>query len=263
MEALMLLRAACRAGRASALGGGALGWLATRAPAWVLTRLCDAAAEVRLRVLTWNVWFDETARLERAARLAAEIARTRPHVVALQELLPETWAYLRAHVPGYTAAAAQDPLGAYFVGLLARVPLTDVATLPLPDSNGRALLSARVHLRGGATLVVGTLHLERQEQLALVRAVRTDVLAGDFNWRGDMKLTRGSAEAAAGATCGGERLDRVLYRTAALELVECARVGTEPIPGLFVRRGVARLPVHISDHAGVLATWRVHKKNTV
>lgn len=145
---------------------------------------------MRIRVLTWNVWFGSYMFDERATAVIREIERRRPEVVALQEVTPALRARLIDELAGYELHGA-DLGQAYDVALLTRVAVDSLTTLVLPSRMGRRLLTAR--LANG--LVVATVHLEstapcvaeRAAQLALIGpalvAAGDDVcLVGDMNF---------------------------------------------------------------------------------
>ena len=159
---------------------------------WARPRVPAGETPGSIRIVTWNVWFDDHEREQRAVGLLAELGRRRPHVIALQEvtypllaaILEEPW--IRA---AYQVSDV-DVIG-YDVIVLSRLPIARVMTLPLVSAMGRRLVVARL----GCGLDVATVHLEstsacaaeRATQLAaiqpaLVEASEDAVLVGDMNF---------------------------------------------------------------------------------
>jgi tyrosyl-DNA phosphodiesterase 2 len=235
-----------------------------------------------LRVLTWNVWFGDHMFAERAAALRAELARRRPHVIALQEvtgelleqLLDEPW--LRAAYQVSDVELWQR----YDVVALARVPIREVTALELPTEMGRRLIVLDL----ACGLAVGSVHLEsmkpssqaRADQLAIIQpllAAHGDAaLVGDLNFSPADELETAALDPAfvdvwtalrpgePGYTADGvanlmrymlkptgtqKRIDRVFLRGTSWRASAIELVGTAPIDGDGT---------FVSDHFGLEAT---------
>jgi len=148
----------------------------------------------KLRVVTWNVWFDEYFKDARMESLVREVLSVAPDVACLQEVLPRFSAALRACGP---LAALYDispfDVAPYGVMILARRDL-QVAFIQedMPSMMGRTLLVASCQARCPG-LIVATVHLEslnsertRRAQLLLASErllpFQRAVLCGDFNF---------------------------------------------------------------------------------
>ncbi len=251
---------------------------------WARPRVPAGDTPDPIRIVTWNVWFDDHKLEERGVGLLAELGRRRPHVIALQEV---TYALL--------AAILQEPwvradyqisdvdVIAYDVIVLSRLPITRMMTLPLVSEMGRRLVVARL----GCGLDVATVHLEstsaraaeratqlRAIQPALAEASENAVLVGDMNF--DPAAAHESAALdpsfvdvwpalrpdEPGYTVDGERnamcvratreqhrarIDRVFARSRRWRPQAIELVGTAPID---------RAGTFVSDHFGLEVTLR-------
>mmetsp|Transcript_1158 Transcript_1158/g.4317 ORF Transcript_1158/g.4317 Transcript_1158/m.4317 type:complete len:410 (+) Transcript_1158:3-1232(+) len=164
-----------------------------------------AAMTTAFKLLTYNVWFNESAALHaRIDAIGRVVEQERPNAVMLQEVTPNIlrimrragW-YSRYHCSVDHPTCAETAEQPYFVVLLSDQPLEGLARTPFRTSiMGRELVTAR--FLGGA-LTAGTTHLEspcppemnvheRRQQLEtsvaqLEKATTPSVLlAGDFNW---------------------------------------------------------------------------------
>lgn len=161
----------------------------------------------RLRVVTWNVWFDDACAAKRQAALLQEVLSAAPDVACLQEVLP-AFAEAVRDCEALMAVYQASPQGVrpYGCMLLVRRDLQPTfGAQPLPSRMARSLLWARC---GGRCpgLMVATTHLEsldsapaRRRQLEdaarLLREHEGAVLCGDFNFDdertwGDWRLPR-------------------------------------------------------------------------
>jgi tyrosyl-DNA phosphodiesterase 2 len=150
-----------------------------------------------LKLVTFNLWFDEYRWEERLAAALGAIADCRADVVGLQEVTPRQlerilstdWLRDRYQVSDASGETVQ-PHGAV---LLSRLPMHALALCPLPSQKDRKLLVAEIGTRCGA-LYVGTLHLESSPENTASRLEQLDrvlpglhgadqaVLMGDFNF---------------------------------------------------------------------------------
>ncbi len=146
-----------------------------------------------LRVITWNVWFNEWKRELRQRALWSELAALDPDVVCLQEVVPD-------HLDGPEIRALRDRgywvshhrIWEYDVLIVSRRSVLISERVPLPSVMGRELLVVR--LDTSPVLTVATVHLEstdemtefRCRQLAEIHAwlAREDevLLVGDMNF---------------------------------------------------------------------------------
>lgn len=92
----------------------------------------------RIRIVTWNVWFDDHRFEQRSAALLVELARRGADVIALQEVTFRLLAAILAEP--WVRAAYQvsdvDVIG-YDVVVLSRLPIQRMMTLQLPSATGR------------------------------------------------------------------------------------------------------------------------------
>eukprot|EP00808_Paulinella_micropora_P013721 g41555.t1 len=164
-----------------------------------------------LRVLSWNLCFDELAVSARMQEVALVVAEEDPHVIALQEVTPSLWAALSIQpaiqpylLSGTNGSAILPPMdNPYYTMLLSKLPVLRRERIDYPVSNmGRQLDYAVIQLSDQSPLraVVGTTHLEslqpnanrRQEQLTFALRTLTStqvagmdaLLVGDMNMRG-------------------------------------------------------------------------------
>lgn len=149
-----------------------------------------------MRVLTFNVWFDEKLRDARTRGLVEVLNRERPDVCCLQEVVPEVAVQLMSRFPTWKSSDPGDgsSVGSYGVMALVRPGLeVRFSFHKLPTDMDRRLLVTRLH-----DMAIGTVHLEslanhmtRQAQLrecskVLAAFHQSDgsdaLLVGDFNF---------------------------------------------------------------------------------
>ena len=251
---------------------------------WARPRVPAGDTPDLIRIVTWNVWFDDYKIEARGGGLLAELGRRRPHVIALQEvtnpllaaILREPWVRAEYQVSDV------DVIG-YDVIVLSRLPIMRMMTLPLVSEMGRRLAVARL----GCGLDVATVHLEstsacaaeRAAQLAviqpaLVEAGEDAVLVGDMNFDPAAALERAALDPSfvdvwpalrseePGYSVDGERnamsvhvmrearrarIDRVFARSRRWRPEAIELVGTAPIDGAGT---------FVSDHFGLEVTLR-------
>lgn len=153
-----------------------------------------------LRVVTWNVWFDELAQAERGDALLAELRRLGPDLIALQEVTgPFVARLLSAPWPG-DRYCLSSPRTAGWQGhgslLLSRLPVRGFVEQPLPGGRqgDRRLLCAEVDTPLGP-LDFAAVHLEGGSQQGAAREAQLGaalrwlqgrrgdaLLVGDFNF---------------------------------------------------------------------------------
>lgn len=151
-------------------------------------------SHLKLRVLTWNVWFDSFFGPLRQRALMKELLAVAPDVACLQEVLPVFAEVLRqdSAIREVYDISSQD-VAPYGCLMLARRDLQpQFGSQPLPTRMGRSLLFAECAARYPG-LFVATVHLEslssaavRKQQLQVAAAVLerypTSVICGDFNF---------------------------------------------------------------------------------
>jgi len=152
----------------------------------------EAVHNVALRVITWNVWFEELAFADRMVALVGQVLDQAPQVACLQEVTPALAAALRGF-PALLAhySVSENEIVSYGCLILVHrsVQPCTFAELPLPTHMGRTLVMAA--LPDG--LVVATVHLEsldsermRHRQLEIIadhlRTRKRAVICGDFNF---------------------------------------------------------------------------------
>jgi len=150
-----------------------------------------------LRLMTYNLWFDEYRWEERIAAALGLIERLRPDIVGLQEVTPayleriltQDWIRRRYQVSDSTA----ETLRPHGVLLLSRIPMNGLVLCRLPSQKDRKLLVAELETSCG-TLFLGTVHLESSPESTPIRLEQLDrilpglngarhaVLMGDFNF---------------------------------------------------------------------------------
>ncbi|TYZ59877.1 hypothetical protein PybrP1_009190 [[Pythium] brassicae (nom. inval.)] len=132
---------------------------------------------MKVRVLTFNVWFEPVHMEVRMEAIGRVVERTRPAVMGFQELTRESLAMLRrqrwAKFYDCSVDVAPPRSDAYFVALFSALPVLQLSTLPFANSGmGRELVAARVELAPGRSLVVGTSHLESMPELSRARVAQ-------------------------------------------------------------------------------------------
>jgi tyrosyl-DNA phosphodiesterase 2 len=235
-----------------------------------------------LRIVTWNVWFDEWQRPRRQDALWETLAGLRPDVICLQEVLPgllETPG-LRALRDG-GAWISEGPVRDYDTLLISQIPVLRSERMPLVSYMGRNLLSAL--LDTDPPLTVATVHLEsttnmtpfrvRQLEDITVRLAREPnaILVGDMNfpadadrlenvplagWRDAWLVCRPDDPGytvdsdvnvmraqSKGVAAQRARLDRAFLHGDGWQVRHVERLGTEKIAG--------SPPAHVSDHFGL------------
>lgn len=181
-------------------------------PNWpVDTSAWNAAAEEtrhrhneRLRVVTWNVWFDDFFMKERFCSIVEIILRRSPDVVCLQEVVPLFADTLKKSVIiGSLYDISANHVKPYGNLILTRKDLyATFSEISLDSMMGRSLLLAELRPmacpdsgdpQAWKAGVVGTVHLEslnsrsvRRKQLVVCNKVLSSyqnaVLCGDFNF---------------------------------------------------------------------------------
>ncbi|RLN62492.1 hypothetical protein BBJ28_00012490 [Nothophytophthora sp. Chile5] len=112
---------------------------------------------MKLRILTFNVFFDAVGRSVRMKAIGRMVEHMRPAVIGFQELTREALALLKAQET-------------YFVALFSALPVLSLETHPFANTGmGRELVVMEVEAAPGKTLFVGTSHLESLPQFAAPR----------------------------------------------------------------------------------------------
>ena len=158
---------------------------------------------MKLRVLTWNVWFDNHEFNRRAHAMFRVFEQLSPDVICLQEVTPKFCHLLhqearrdRSWLSSYVctdkdfSGISVDP---YSVMILCKSKYTPVfSEHEFPTEMNRKLLVSTICLSNEKFVHIGTVHLEslnyprvRQQQLEVcAQALPCDssILCGDFNF---------------------------------------------------------------------------------
>jgi len=151
----------------------------------------------RLRIVTWNILFDECRWQARLDLVLDEFARLRPDLIALQEVTPPQLSRILCRDWVRTHYATSDADGAtvepHGVLLLSRPAVLDARLVALPSQRERKLLLAEVETACGP-LRCAVVHLEsggdevqaRVRQLEIVTAslpgAMPALILGDLNF---------------------------------------------------------------------------------
>jgi endonuclease/exonuclease/phosphatase family metal-dependent hydrolase len=253
---------------------------------WIKARPRRAALDLRkLRVATFNVWFDSFENALRRRAVLSILEREKPDVIALEEvtqpfldaLLEEPWIRKAYRV----SRTRLDPTVRYDVVMLSRLPVVRFTTHTLTSDMGRKLHAVELRTTAGTVTVAG-IHLESMRQMTPTRLVQIDeclpvlcrantaIWLGDFNaapasaedqrirrafrdaWDeliSDPGYTRDTTQNAMLAKVKDDRhqrIDRIFVKSEAFEPCAIRMLGTEPIEGTEGQ-------VFPSDHFGLLA----------
>ncbi|KAG7396267.1 hypothetical protein PHYBOEH_002534 [Phytophthora boehmeriae] len=126
---------------------------------------------MKLRILTFNLFFDEVARSVRMKAIGRLVEHVRPAVIGFQEVTREALALLKAQkwAQYYDCSVDTAPpfQETYFVTLFSALPVKSLETHPFANTGmGRELVFMQVEPVPGKTLFVGTSHLESLPQFA-------------------------------------------------------------------------------------------------
>ncbi|KAI9905437.1 hypothetical protein PsorP6_014406 [Peronosclerospora sorghi] len=129
---------------------------------------------MKVRILTFNLFFDETARKARMGAIGRLLEHTRPAVIGFQEVTRDALAILKAQnwAKYYDCSVDTAPPlhETYFVALFSALPVKSIEKYPFPNSSmGRELVLMQVEPIPGKILIVGTAHLESLPQFARPR----------------------------------------------------------------------------------------------
>ncbi|TMW57110.1 hypothetical protein Poli38472_003035 [Pythium oligandrum] len=127
-----------------------------------------------MRVLTFNIWFDPMAMRQRMRAIGQLVERHRPAVIGFQEVTRDSLAILKAQQWAKYYDCSVDvalPFSeAYFCVLFSALPVLGLETMPFAATGmGRELVSMRVQVTEGHSLMVGTSHLESLPQFQRAR----------------------------------------------------------------------------------------------
>jgi endonuclease/exonuclease/phosphatase family metal-dependent hydrolase len=242
----------------------------------------------RLRVATFNVWFDTFEQALRRTAVLTILERERPDVIALEEvtqpfldaLLETDW--VRAH---YAVSRTQlDFAARYDVVMLSRLPVARFTAHTLTSRMGRMLHTVEILTTDGVLTVAG-IHLESMREMTPTRLAQIDecvpllsscstaIWVGDFNaapaseedlriraafrdtWEelepdpGYTRDTTANAMLAKIKDDRHQRIDRIFFKSADFVPAAIRMLGTDPIPGTAGQ-------VFPSDHFGLVADLR-------
>ncbi len=242
----------------------------------------------RLRVATYNVWFDPFEARKRCFALLELLAAEAPDVIALQEVTqPFLDALLREPWVRQSYGVSCDHLDLlqrrYDVVMLSRLPATFVAD-EFTTTMGRRLHRLTIKTSAGDLTIAGC-HLESMREMAHVRLTQIDEALPIFErtehaiWMGDFNAAADTAECARirsafrdawcalhGAAPGytrdtstnkmlarvkddrHQRIDRIFVKGPAITPVAMRLLGTAPLSG-------ESDDVFPSDHYGLAADF--------
>ena len=244
----------------------------------------------KIRLLTWNLWFDDRLQIERLLAVLSYIEPLQPDIIAFQELTTISTAFFDdrniTFSREYKKVRAEIPLWQwYWEGLYTRLRIGELsARVPFKESDmGRGLTI--LHL-SELDMVIGCTHLESENEHSLRRQqfskaidyldsapAKNKILLGDTNIRDGEKLndllprhwhdawlvlkpddpgyTVDSTKNPMGYGQRQGRLDRVYYSCTEYEPSHIQLVGVDPIK---TETGHTFLP---SDHFGLLVDFTV------
>ncbi|KAE8883819.1 hypothetical protein PF010_g25713 [Phytophthora fragariae] len=132
---------------------------------------------MKLRILTFNVFFDEVARSVRMKAIGRFVERTRPAVIGFQEVTRDALALLKTQswAKFYDCSVDTAPpfQETYFVALFSALPVKSLEAHPFSNTGmGRELVLMQVEPIPGFSLFVGTSHLESLPQFAEPRVAQ-------------------------------------------------------------------------------------------
>ena len=163
-------------------------------------------APTSLKVLTFNIWFDQYFNEQRTRAITDIIQQHDPDVICLQEVTTRSIQYVCASTfirQHYFASDSPDddyssvhPYGVW-MGVKKNLPIKRIFFNTLPSGMCRAALSVEFQK---SSMVVTTVHLEsldntelRYKQLSIIakfqRAYKNAVLCGDFNFDSERNYT--------------------------------------------------------------------------
>lgn len=161
-------------------------------PANAATPHADAGANAAIstdgfKLVTYNVWFSEKWKRERATKLFAILEAQDAHVMCLQEVTPELLGWLRDEAWVQDKYILSDSIGTTLRGTFAYGVVTCVAKTVdigsmcmhwLPTNMCRSVLVLTCPLAEGKELKIATAHLESMNN-ADMRAAQMDTIFGD------------------------------------------------------------------------------------
>ncbi|KAG7381553.1 hypothetical protein PHYPSEUDO_005936 [Phytophthora pseudosyringae] len=129
---------------------------------------------MKLRILTFNLFFDEVARSVRMKAIGRLVEHFRPAVIGFQEVTRDALAMLKGQqwAKFYDCSVDTAPpfQETYFVTLFSAIPVKSLETHPFGNTGmGRELVVMEVEPIPGTTLFVGTSHLESLPKFAAPR----------------------------------------------------------------------------------------------
>ncbi|KDO26517.1 hypothetical protein SPRG_07919, partial [Saprolegnia parasitica CBS 223.65] len=152
-------------------------------PQWTAAMAASTPSDpTRLRLVTWNMWFDPRAQEQRFDALIVDVLALNPDVVCLQEVTPQVLSAIEASaLLQATYEHSPEPVCPYGCLILARRALRPkFANTPLPSKMGRSMVTCVVqgHMGTLPDVIIGTVHLEslnapamREAQLRACAAV--------------------------------------------------------------------------------------------
>ena len=233
-----------------------------------------------IKLITWNIWFNESNRTARTINIMNEIMLLNPDFVAFQEVTIETSRIIDRlkkdyHLIGYPLRQTYDTL------ILSRYASLEWSRYELPNTKmGRNLLLGDFKVNG-VIQQIGTFHLEsvfprndiKQNQLSYISEITTEncILMGDTNFTVnkiplpepliDIFEKIDSPQAYQYTYSGktnknirnkkmNSRLDRIYLKNPSNKISQFILLGTEP----KIYDEETDRYVQLSDHYGIQAT---------
>ena len=150
-----------------------------------------------IKLMSWNVYFDDASGQQRYPAIIQTIAEQKPELVCLQEVTHQFIEQLSSSkaLTGYTLINSQGP-GRYKNLILSKTAIASSGSISLPTNMGRYAPYIRTNINGQNSIIVN-LHLDsmmddtqlRLSQLEKVhefsRKEQTVILCGDLNFGDD------------------------------------------------------------------------------
>lgn len=236
-----------------------------------------------LKVLTFNVWFDEVYFEERSRALVDLLKEKDPDIICLQEMTPRLLNYLKERKwirnNFYLSDCDSKTVNPYGVVILSRIAPSVFSIHRLPTKMARKFLVCECEIRG-EKLAIATVHLEslqhsnaRELQLEIIFSLLSQyssvLFMGDFNFYNEEEEEFLDATyidiwpvvhpTLFGFTCVSKkreaRLDRMLVRSNCFQPLEIELIGKDGLPGLELTPSLHETflqgQVRISDHLGL------------
>lgn len=115
---------------------------------------------VKLKIMSYNIWFDDFKRTERLFKLLEIIKENDPDVVCLQEVLNFQYETIKDRV-GYKYFYPNEILEKYGCVILSKYEITKSTIISLPSNMGRNLILIKISVND-TDVVIGNVHFESE-----------------------------------------------------------------------------------------------------